>query len=92
MRLFGKFVGSKVVCLVMGCSGYCVGVGGKVVQFRDSIMSALSHDVFFPPASAQFVADDTGISIVEMLTWECCIALLFISRADSSGTARPAEI
>jgi len=46
VSLFGEFVSRHVVSLAVGNRRSGVGVGSKVMQFCDSIMCALWHEVF----------------------------------------------
>jgi hypothetical protein len=43
MCLHGKLVSSEMISFVVGHCGSCVGMGGKVMKFRDFSMAALWH-------------------------------------------------
>jgi hypothetical protein len=45
MRLPAEFVGGQMVSLTVGSGGGLVGVGGKIVKFRGSIVRTLRHGV-----------------------------------------------
>jgi hypothetical protein len=45
LSLLGKFVSRQVIALAVGDGRRRVGVGRKIVQFSESIVWALGHDV-----------------------------------------------
>jgi len=46
MGLFREFVRCELICLVVGGCGCGVCVSGEIMQFGDSIVGTLGHDVF----------------------------------------------
>jgi hypothetical protein len=72
LRLFGEFVGCQVISLAMGGRGRGVGVGREIVQFSESIVRALWHDVLLwkstrsKTVAAVFVSSSRSLMLSSM--------------------------